>query len=326
MVMVSPLLSWIVNWATLNSDLGGNLAPIFPRRCDTLFDVHFARQFWQRIETIHAVMYFAPEAIDAARTAGLRGFWMGYFGFRAAPLGAVSASVVEAAFGWFAPAMVQRVLPDAWTFAEPSALVQARSRAAAEVLRRVEPSVEPTATAVNEQLAAIVAEASPVARPLFAANRGVESMDDPVEQLWQHCTTLREHHGDGHVLALAVEGVGGCEAHRLFLAGSDVDDHVLFDNRGWSGDEWAAAGERLAKRGLLVDGRLSADGRELRQSIEATTDRLAVEPIELALEEGQRDRLLQILTPLAVAVASSGILPFPNPMGLPPLRADTTGG
>ena len=46
-----------------------------------------AREFWKRIETLHAVTYFDHESTDAATNAGLRGFWMGYFGFRAAPLG-----------------------------------------------------------------------------------------------------------------------------------------------------------------------------------------------------------------------------------------------
>jgi cyanate permease len=74
----------------------------------------FAREFWKRIESIHAVTYFAPESTEAARAAGLRGFWMGYFGFRAAPLGPVSAGVVEAAFANFETAMIQRSIPDAW--------------------------------------------------------------------------------------------------------------------------------------------------------------------------------------------------------------------
>ena len=50
----------------------------------------FARDAWLRIESINAVTYFAPESRDAAKSAGLRGFWMGYFAFRAAPLGAVT--------------------------------------------------------------------------------------------------------------------------------------------------------------------------------------------------------------------------------------------
>jgi hypothetical protein len=46
-----------------------------------------ARRFWEAIEPIHAVVYFASEPATAAREVGLRGFWMGYFAGRVAPLG-----------------------------------------------------------------------------------------------------------------------------------------------------------------------------------------------------------------------------------------------
>jgi hypothetical protein len=86
-----------------------------------------AREFWKRIETLHAVTYFGDASRLAAKHAGLRGFWMGQFGFRASPLGPVGADVVEAAFANFAPAMVRRSLPDVWSYAEPSALLRART-------------------------------------------------------------------------------------------------------------------------------------------------------------------------------------------------------
>jgi hypothetical protein len=52
-------------------------------------DGETARALWHAIEPLHAVTYFAPECVEANRTLGLRGFWMGYFGARAAPLGEV---------------------------------------------------------------------------------------------------------------------------------------------------------------------------------------------------------------------------------------------
>src|SRR5947209_1804144 len=108
-----------------------------------------ARRLWERIETIHAVTYFAPECQAANKELGLKGFWMGYFASRAAPLGAVRASVVEALFFNFHPAMVRRALPDAWALAEPEAIVAARSSAAAAALRAVAPKVEVTAASLH---------------------------------------------------------------------------------------------------------------------------------------------------------------------------------
>ncbi len=69
-------------------------------------DPAIARQLWLRLETVNAVAYFCQECRDDPADAGLRGFWMGYFGCRAAPLGPVPASVVEATFYNFHPASI----------------------------------------------------------------------------------------------------------------------------------------------------------------------------------------------------------------------------
>ena len=89
-------------------------------------DTTIARQLWQRLELIHAVTYFSPEAVGALRDAGYKGFWMGYFAGRAAPLGPVGPEVVTALFYNFAPSRVARALPDAWNFAPPEAALGAR--------------------------------------------------------------------------------------------------------------------------------------------------------------------------------------------------------
>ncbi|MDP9167165.1 MAG: hypothetical protein M3O32_14065, partial [Actinomycetota bacterium] len=76
-----------------------------------------ARRLFDRFEPIHALTYFAPEARQAFDRAGYRGFWMGYFANRSAPLGAVAPDVVTAIFNNFAPSHVARALPAAWDFA-----------------------------------------------------------------------------------------------------------------------------------------------------------------------------------------------------------------
>ncbi len=275
--------------------------------------VHPARAFWQIIETIHAVTYFAPESIGAAKAAGLRGFWMGYFGFRAAPLGAVSAGVVEAAFANFAPSMVERSIPDAWRFADPADLVQQRAAAAASALRRISGEAERVSIDVDGQLRSLAARGDALARPIYSANRSVDRFDDPVQELWQLCTTLREQRGDGHLVALASHGVSGIEAHHLLAADSGVDPDVFFSNRGWSDAEREDARHDLVSRGLLdADGGLTDAGVSLRLGIESSTDDLAPVAARPVVER---------LALLARGVAASGVLPFPNPMGLPALGA-----
>ncbi len=69
------------------------------------------RQLGQLIETVHAVVYFAPEPRERYSNLGLRGYWRGYFASRAAALGAVGPEIVTALFAGFAPAMVARAIP-----------------------------------------------------------------------------------------------------------------------------------------------------------------------------------------------------------------------
>lgn len=277
-----------------------------------------ARELWKRVESIHAVTYFAPESVAAAKQAGLRGFWMGYFGFRAAPLGPVAAGPVHAIFANFARPMVARSLPDAWAHASPPTLLEARATSAASALRRLSPQLsDDHARTVHSPLGSIVQHADPLGRPLFAANAGLVERVDPVEQLWQRCTTLREHRGDGHVVALASHQIDGCESHHLHAATHGTPHEVLRDSRGFSNEAWLAAAARLEERGLFIENSLTSAGRHLVESIEALTDELATEAIERSGID--IDLLLDRLTPIAKDITESGVLPFPNPMGLPRL-------
>lgn len=275
-----------------------------------------SRSLWLRLETIHAVTYFSAESIAAATATGLKGFWMGYFGFRASPMGAVSAATVEATFANFAPAMVQRAIPDAWTYADPGELVQARVDAAAAALRRMTTDLETRASEANVLLERVVAAAKSPGRPMFAANAALPLPADPVKRLWQLATNLREHRGDSHVHALAVADVDGCESHLLHAAEYGTPHEVLRDNRGWGDEEWSRATERLVARGLLDQRRLTERGRTLRSTLEAETDRQAARPIDTALDVEEQKVLLAVLSRPATEIAESGVVPYPNPMGL----------
>lgn len=280
----------------------------------------FARSLWLRIETLHAVTYFGEETQAAGADLGLSGFWMGYFGFRGAPLGPVEPGVVDAAFANFAPSFVRRWVPAVWSAADPASLIERRSRAAAATLRRVAPGVDATARATAPFLDTAIAAGVALGRPLFAANREVPLPADDVEALWQRCTTLREHRGDGHVAALAAAGVDGLEAHVLLALEQGADPLDLQRTRGWTADDWANAVDRLRRRGLVDGaGTLTGAGHELRRSVEHTTDHLASLPWH-HLDEMERTRLVELLTPSAAAVSGAGVLRYPNPIGLPPIE------
>jgi hypothetical protein len=276
-----------------------------------------SREVWRRLETVNAVTYFADECRGALRDLGLRGFWMGYFAARAAPMGPVSAPVVQAAFYNFHPAMVRRAIPDAWAHAAPAAIVAARSHAAADAIRRLAPRTDATCAELLPLVTKAIEHGNGRHRPLFTANRTVEPAGDPLADVWQAATTLREHRGDGHVELLAESEIDGCEAHVLFAATESVAAETLRDNRGWSHADWDAAADRLQGRGLLGSTREPTDaGRTLRAHIELRTDELAAQPYETLTEQEVR-RLLELAGAIAEPVASSGVIPFPNPMGLP---------
>lgn len=268
---------------------------------------HPARQLWHLIEPIHAVTYFHDACRAANREVGLRGFWMGYFGSRAAPLGPVGPEVVLATFFGFHPSLVRRAIPDAWSFATPKEVLEARRQSAAGALRQVFPDIGSTAGEAAEGLRPIVEAAGTAGRPLFAANRALPASEDPVERLWQHTTTLREHRGDGHVACLTAEGLDGPEAHILASAARGSRGHGVREARGWTEEEWADAADRLAERDLVSDGELTDEGQRLKDHIERRTDELAGSPLS-ALSGDELEQVQRLLASIADAVRESGIL------------------
>lgn len=280
-------------------------------------EVHIARQMWQTLEPYHAMIYFAPEAREAFSNVGLKGYWMGYFASRAAPLGPVPAEVVTATFYNFHPRMVARAIPDAWRFAEPAHILAARYAAAGAALTRLlGDTVAAPELAEAAALARRAAETCPlIGRPLFAAYAALPWPEQPHLVLWHAATLLREFRGDGHIHALLASDIDGCEAHITLSATGRVPREALQPHRGWSDDEWAAAEERLRQRGWLdTSGTLTSDGRAARDAVEAHTDELALPPWRALGDDGCA-RLYQLVWPLSDRIVAGGGIPLPNPTG-----------
>jgi hypothetical protein len=274
-----------------------------------------ARRLWAAVEPLHAVVYFAPETAAAAKEVGLRGYWMGYFAGRLAPLGPIGPAAAASMLFGFAPAMVARALPDAWSFASPLEVQRARLSAVEAALSRV------LGSSGHSELASLLERAASACRfdgrPLAAAWSAVPRPSGVLGRLWLAATVLREHRGDGHVLSAVHAGLTGLETTLTHigdgaLARGDVQPH-----RGWSDADWSDAVSRLAARGLLdSSGRLTASGTSLRLRIEEDTDRLAAAPVE-ALGSAGLSRLLELAVPASRAVVDAGVVPIPNPMGVP---------
>ncbi len=277
--------------------------------------VHPARALWWLFEPVHAVTYFTPEARAAYEAAGLRGGWRGYFGGRAAPLGAVDAPPVTAAFFSFSPSMVERALPDVWTRASPQAALDARTAGACAALARLLEHVRPERIErVTEQLERAAAGLDCAGRVLAAANAALPRPEGLLARLWQATTVMREHRGDGHVAALVAAGLDGCEA-LVVRCSLDVRRDAMQPFRGWTDGEWDAATERLVERGwLTAGGSVTECGRIHHQAVEAATD-LAAARVWEGHPRAELDRLVADLKPISALCRTA--LPPINPIGLP---------
>jgi len=274
----------------------------------------FVRHLWQLYEPLHAVTYFGSQARAAFESAGLRGFWRGYFAGRAAPLGVVTAAPVTAAFFSFAPAMVARAVPDVWQRASPERALAARLDGAVAELRTALPDEPERWVATAGLLERAVGAAVTDGRVLAAANAALPRPTDPLARLWQAATVLREHRGDGHIIALVDAEVDGCQALVLRDALYGGRDQ-LQPNRGWTDSEWDAAARALVRRGWLADdGRPTSAGEAAHRAVENRTDRLAAQPWT-ALGPAEQSRLAHLLAPLAEAAGA--VVPYPNPVGVP---------
>lgn len=296
-----------------------------------------ARRLWHVLEPVHAVTYFAPECDEAYRTLGLKGFWMGYFASRSAPMGPVPPAVVTATFFNFRPSMVERALPDAWGFASPGAVLDARLTASVAALQRllaravagagpVPADAEPSSRLADPldrsdlTEAADLAEAAaracrPDGRSLFAALSSVPWPTETLARLWHAASLLREHRGDGHVIANVASGIDGLGSHLLQVAVGGVPRERLQPARGWTDEEWAAGVAALTERGLLTgDGSATEAGRAVRARVEDLTDELAVGPWA-ALGPAGTARVHQLVGPWARRIIAGGGVPAVSPIG-----------
>jgi hypothetical protein len=174
----------------------------------------------------------------------------------------------------------------------------------------------PEATEAADLAATAAAAVDLPGRPLAAANTAVMVPDEPHLDLWQSLTTLREHRGDGHSVALAEREVDGITSHVLAAAAGRSDREWLMRARGWDDAAWDEAVARLAERRWLAEGELTAEGLAMVAAIEADTDRLALRPWR-ALGDAGCDRLAELLTPVRRAVVAAGDWPAGNPIGAP---------
>jgi len=113
-------------------------------------------------------------------------------------------------------------------------------------------------------------------RPLYAALRTLPAPEQPLARLWYAGNLLREHRGDGHVVALIANGIGGTEAHVLLALSQGMPAEKFGRVAHLPHAQLAAVVDGMRDRGLIgADGWLTTDGRAVKARIEALTDDLA---------------------------------------------------
>jgi hypothetical protein len=262
------------------------------------------------LDSLHAFVYFVPEAEEELTGVGLRPGRMVYLASRSAPMGAVSAGVTTATFYNFNPTIVARHIPRAWGLASIDDILAARLRIVDRALRRMlgdeavlAPAVREAADLVRTATEGLTANG----RPLYAGHAELDWPTEPHLVLWHGVTLLREYRGDGHTAVLLGAGVSGLDALITHTAtGRGFTETAAKTTRGWSDEEWDAGVHDLVERGLLDEhGGLTEVGAELRKEVEAATDDLAAAPW-LRLGEDATQRLIELGRALSRRLADAG--------------------
>lgn len=251
-----------------------------------------ARHCWHTaINPLHSTVYFSPDTTKEFAGLGITDPLAVNLAHRSAAMGAVGAGTVTATFYNYRHDLIARHLPAVWDTATPEQVLAARLRAADATLRRLlgDEVIESPELAEAADLAIRATEGcTRHARTLYAAHADLPVPEEPHLRLWHATTLLREHRGDGHLAALLIAGLDPLEALVSHTAtGKGMTPKWLKAIRGWEQSDLDAAADRLRARGILdEDGELTEQGKAVRESLEADTDRLDAAPYELLGADG----------------------------------------
>ncbi|CUR58712.1 conserved hypothetical protein [metagenome] len=268
-----------------------------------------ARRMFDLIEPVALVNFFSDEPNDEMAALGFTTYWDGYFAGRAAPLGRVPAEVVDAAFYSFGPGEVARHVPEVWDTTTPEEAHAARQRGCVAALRRIlgDLADSPGLARASDLLSRAATSAPLEGRVMYAALRSLPVPSDPLTRLWFTANMLREHRGDGHVVALMAEQVDRTEAHVFLAIDAGIQPPESFGRIHHLPEAYLArvmAG--LRSRGLVdPEGRFTEAGRATKDRIEALTDALAAAPYA-ALAPAELDELVTSMEPISARLQETG--------------------
>lgn len=222
-----------------------------------------------------------PEQFEASTTAGYGHPFAGYFAGRGGVLGEVSADVVDAAFGLFAPEVVAQM----WDLGRP---VHGARGGAELYLDQAAQWARPRLAGVDglerfvELGERVIAAAPTLGLPLFAGAKSLPRVADPAGCAFQVAILLRELRGSIHVIATAAAGLTPAEAH--LLNGKDAAYLEMF---GWP--EPHPSVDHL---------------KGVRDDVEEATNARCAQILASALSADEADELARIAAAMSAAVAA----------------------
>lgn len=228
------------------------------------------------IARLGSAFYFKPETLAKGKEHGLDGFRFYMLG-RGGVLGDVEAPVIASAFGYFHPALIERL----WTSARQKMAPRDAGRLYLECCRdfgRSRLSEIANLDAFCAAAGAVNAAADKAGLALYAGVSAEPLADDLPARAMQLITVLREFRGSAHLAAVIASGVTPQVAHYL----KRPDDYAAF---GW-GDEPPA---------------VTDEDRANYESAESLTDRMVL-PAYSAVDEAGADALVAGLTAIAPAI------------------------
>lgn len=225
--------------------------------------------------------YFTPETTEAGRSVGLGAFRF-YFLGRGGVIGDVSWPVVHSAFGYFSPALVEKL----WTTSRercpvPEAVVLHLESCREHGRRRFASIAGLDGFCEAAEAVVAAARRDPAALTLFAGLAAQPLPDDAPGRAMQLVATLRELRGSAHLVAVTSVGLPTPVAHRI--ARPD-----FLHQFGWEPEQVREPTD---------------DDRARLALAEARTDDL-VRPAYATLTEQQRETFLTAVEAMAAATAS----------------------
>lgn len=242
------------------------------------------RRIARSVQTTIGWIFWDPGAVRRYEALGLPGP-IGYIASRCAPLAPAGPEAVIAAFGSISPAAISFTFDLVSQTTDFETVWRARNEAVCEGLHLHAPGIVPVLETEGPRLWAVVDQLPTTGRVFFASHLRMERPTDPLLSGWHAVNCLREWRGDTHWAIVAASGLSGIEASIVHNSWLGYEENWLPTSRGSSPDEIRVGWDRLAAKGFVSEGSVTAEAVALRQWLEDETDQQTTLPWELLGQE-----------------------------------------